>query len=49
MNALNAVMAVIKWKKYCGFYQDCYREHQSVYAVNAHQLTRDEADGLAST
>lgn len=49
MNALNAVMAVIKWKKYCGFYQDCYREHQSVYAINAHQLTRDEADGLKST
>ena len=49
MNALNAVMAVIKWKKYCGFYQDCYREHQSVYAINAHQLTRDEADGLKSS
>jgi hypothetical protein len=42
MNALNAAMAVIKWKKYCGFYQDCYKEHQSVYAINAHQLTRDE-------
>ncbi len=42
MNALNAAMAVIKWKKYCGFYQDCYQEHQSAYAINAHQLTRDE-------
>ncbi len=42
LNALNAAMAVIKWKKYCGFYQDCYREHQSAYAINAHQLTRDE-------
>jgi len=42
MNALNAALAVIKWKKYCGFYQDCYEEHQSAYAVNAHQLTRDE-------
>lgn len=42
MNALNASLAVIKWKKYCGFYQDCYFEHQSVYAINAHQLTRDE-------
>jgi hypothetical protein len=42
LNALCAVMAVIKWKKFCGFYQDCYGEHQSVYAVNAHQLTRDE-------
>lgn len=42
LNALNAAMAVIKWKKYYGFYQDCYKEHQSAYAINAHQLTRDE-------
>lgn len=45
LNALNAAMAVIKWKKYCGFYQDCYQEHQSAYAINAHQLTRDETLG----
>lgn len=44
MNSLNASLAVIKWKKYCGFYQDCYQEHQSVYAINAHQLTRDETE-----
>jgi hypothetical protein len=42
MNALNAALAVVKWKKFCDFYQDCYREYQSVYAINAHQLTRDE-------
>lgn len=42
LNALCATMAVIKWKKFCGFYQDCYGEHQSAYAINAHQLTRDE-------
>lgn len=42
MNALNAVMAVIKWKKYCGFYQDQYQEHHSTYVTNTHQLTRDE-------
>ncbi len=42
MNALNAALAVLKWKKFCDFYQDCYREHQSAYAINAHQLTRDE-------
>jgi len=41
MNMLNAAMAVIKWKKHCGFYQDLYQEHQSAYAINAHQLTRD--------
>jgi hypothetical protein len=42
LNALCAVMAVIRWKKFCGFYQDLYGEHQSAYAINAHQLTRDE-------
>lgn len=42
MNALNAVLAVVKWKKFCGFYQDCYQEHQSAYVLNTHQLTRDE-------
>jgi hypothetical protein len=45
MNALNAALAVLKWKKYCGFYQDAYKEHQSVYAINTHQLTRDETAG----
>lgn len=44
LNALNAIMAVIKWKKYCGFYQDLYEEHQSVYVINTHQLTRDETN-----
>ncbi|MET0076225.1 MAG: ThiF family adenylyltransferase [Candidatus Thiodiazotropha lotti] len=42
MNVLNATMAILKWKKYCGFYQDLYQEHQSTYSLNTHQLTRDE-------
>ena len=42
MNALNAALAVHKWKKFSDFYQDRYREHQSAYVINAHQLTRDE-------
>jgi ThiF family len=46
LNAMNAAMAVIKWKKYCNYYQDCYNEHQSAYAINAHQLTRDEMVGV---
>lgn len=47
LNALCAVLAVVKWKKFCGFYQDCYGEHQSAYAINAHQLTRDEVTKVA--
>lgn len=46
LNALCAVMAVIKWKKLFGFYQDCYGEHQSAYSLNTHQLTRDEVTRL---
>ena len=46
LNAMNAALAVIKWKKHYGFYQDCYKEHQSAYAINTHQLTRDETISL---
>jgi len=43
MNSLNANLAVIKWKQYCGFYQDIFKVHHTTYSVNAHSLTRDEA------
>lgn len=42
MNAMNAFLAVMKWKKYCEFYQDIYKEHSTTYSINAHVLTRDE-------
>jgi hypothetical protein len=42
LNCLNAVLAVIKWKKLCGFYQDLREEHHSTYSINANQLTSDE-------
>lgn len=44
LNMLCASLAVIKWKKYLSIYQDCFRENQSVYAINTHQLTRDECE-----
>jgi hypothetical protein len=44
LNAMTAVLAVIKWKKYCEFYQDLFGEHQSVYDTNLHHLTRDAAN-----
>jgi molybdopterin/thiamine biosynthesis adenylyltransferase len=46
MNALNAALAVIKWKQYCGFYQDLVKVHHTTYSVNAHSLTRDEMTGV---
>ncbi len=42
LNALNAAMAVIKWKKLLGFYMDFQHECQSTYGVEAQLLTRVE-------
>ena len=42
LNALNAVLAVIRWKKLFGVYQDQEREHHSTYTVNCNMLTSDE-------
>lgn len=42
MNALNAAMAVIKWKKLWGFYLDLEHEHHAVYGVASNVLTSDE-------
>lgn len=42
LNALTAVMAVIRWKKFCGVYQDLEGEHDSTYTTNCNLLTGDE-------
>lgn len=42
LNALCAAMAVIKWKKFCGFYQDLEREHDSTYSTNIQMLTAED-------
>ena len=39
LNALNAVMAVLKWKKFMGFYQDLNERLSSYYEVNLNKLT----------
>ena len=41
LNAINAALAVIRWKKAVGFYQDLQAEHQSTYTTNVHLLTGD--------
>lgn len=43
LNALNAILAVIKWKKLVGFYGDIEREHQSLYTVNGNYLINTDA------
>lgn len=42
LNCLNAALAVVRWKKHCGFYQDLEREHLTAYAVNVNQLVSEE-------
>lgn len=42
LNALNATMAVIRWKKECGFYADFDHEHHSTYIVDGNTIVNDE-------
>jgi hypothetical protein len=42
LNALNAAMAVIKWKKLWGFYIDLEREHHSTYAIDGNDITNED-------
>lgn len=43
LNALNAALAVIKWKKLRGFYRDLDRELQSLYTTDGNHLDNKEA------
>lgn len=45
LNAMNAQLAVGKWKKLYGFYHDFEHEHDTTYTINTHLLTRDEQHG----
>ncbi len=42
LNALNAMMAVIKWKKLFGFYHDQDCEHNSVYVLGGNWLRNED-------
>lgn len=42
LNALNAVFAVIRWKKTMGFYQDFEREQHLTYSINVSQLLNED-------
>jgi len=43
LNALNASLAVIKWKKICGFYLDFEQENHTTYSTDCNMLTSDKA------
>lgn len=38
LNALNAILAVVKWKKIRGFYRDLEREHHCTYTTDGNML-----------
>jgi tRNA A37 threonylcarbamoyladenosine dehydratase len=42
LNALNAALAVIRWKKYCHFYHDLKGEHHSIYAVSTNKIFNED-------
>lgn len=42
LNALNASLAVIKWKKLFGFYRDLKAEHHSQYSLDTNLLLNEE-------
>ena len=45
LNALNAVLAVIKWKKLFGFYCDTDHEHNTLYMIDGNELINEDKDG----
>lgn len=42
LNALNAALAVVKWKKLFGFYKDLENEHFSTYTVDGNKLINED-------
>lgn len=42
LNALNATLAVIKWKKFLGFYVDSENEHSILYQVDGNHLINED-------
>lgn len=42
LNALNALLAVIKWKKYFGFYQDQESEYTTLYSTNVNEIFNED-------
>lgn len=42
LNALSASLAVIRWKKLCGFYVDQESEHSSLYMIGGNELINED-------
>jgi len=44
LNALNAVLAVIKWKKHCGFYHQAENEKHSLYSIDDNSIINEDIE-----
>lgn len=44
LNALNAILAVMRWKRFVGFYGDISSEFQSLFAVNSNYIINTDID-----
>ena len=44
LNMLNAALAVLRWKKFAGFYQDLENEHHTTYSTNVNQFLSEKTD-----
>lgn len=42
LNALNAIFAIVKWKKLLGFYIDQENEYNSLFTISTNQLLSDD-------
>lgn len=42
LNALNAALAVIKWKKLFGFYRDLEQEHFTAYTLDGNAIVNED-------
>lgn len=42
LNALNACLAVIRWKKLCGYYADAEQEHFSLFTIDSNHLLNED-------
>jgi len=42
LNALNAILAVMKWKKYVGFYADVTKESSSLFKVSSNVIVNSD-------
>jgi hypothetical protein len=49
LNALNAALAVVKWKKISGFYRDLDLEHYATYTIDGNNIVnQDKESGRSS-